>query len=162
MRKFLLAMMVGSLLVHPAGAQVGGGLVFCTNCATEPTQVSVKLMHELEYAKQLLQYAIQVQQLADALKNTLHGGPASLTSIAVDLGMLAAVVQGGRALAWSLADDDVVFRETYPGYKALASVGPPPPRWHLCQPVCHLGPDEPRHDAGYPSGCRFSGKAASD
>src|SRR5229473_2812091 len=77
MRKFLLAMMAGSLLVNPASAQVGGGLVFCTNCATEPTQVSVKLMHDLEYAKQLLQYAIQVQQLADALKNTLHGGPAS-------------------------------------------------------------------------------------
>src|SRR6266446_2663525 len=81
-------------------------------------------MHDLEYAKQLLQYAIQVQQLADALKNTLHGGPASLTSIATDLGMLAAVVQGGRALAWSLANDDVVFRETYPGYPALAAVGP--------------------------------------
>ena len=127
MRKLLLAMMAGSLLVHPAGAQVGGGLVFCTNCATEPTQVSVKLMHDLEYAKQLLQYAIQVQQLADALKNTLHGGPASLTSIAADVGMLAAVVQGGRALAWSLANDDVVFRETYPGYPVLAAVGPPPP-----------------------------------
>ncbi len=127
MRKLLLAIMAGSLLVNPASAQVGGGLVFCTNCATEPTQVSVKLMHDLEYAKQLLQYAIQVQQLADALKNTLHGGPASLTSIAADLGMLAAVVQGGRALAWSLANDDVVFRETYPGYPALSAVGPPPP-----------------------------------
>src|SRR6266852_4686866 len=126
MRKLLLAMMVGSLLVHPAGAQVGGGLVFCTNCATEPTQVSVKLMHDLEYAKQLLQYAIQVQQLADALQNTVHGGPASLTSVEADLGMLAAVVQGGRALAWSLANEDVVFRETFPGYPALASVGPPP------------------------------------
>jgi P-type conjugative transfer protein TrbJ len=127
MRKLLLAMMAGSFLVNPASTQVGGGLVFCTNCATEPTQVSVKLMHDLEYAKQLLQYAIQVQQLADALKNTVHGSPASLTSVAADLGMLAAVVQGGRALAWSLANDDVVFRETYPGYPALAAVGPPPP-----------------------------------
>src|SRR5436853_6503504 len=116
MRKLLVAVMVGSLLINPASAQVGGGIVFCTNCATEPTQVSVKLMHDLEYAKQLLQYAIQVQQLADALKNTLHGGPSSLTSIAADLGMLAAVVQGGRALAWSLANDDVGFRDTYTGY----------------------------------------------
>jgi len=127
MRRLLLAMMVGSLLVNPASTQVGGGIVFCTNCATEPTQVSVKLMHDLEYAKQLLQYAIQVQQIADALKNTAHGGPASLTSIAADLGMLAAVVQGGRALAWSLANDDAVFRETYPGYPTLAAVGPRPP-----------------------------------
>src|SRR5947207_7608723 len=115
MRKLLVAVMAGSLLANPASAHVGGGLLFCTNCATEATQVSVKLMHDLEYAKQLLQYAIQVQQLADALKNTLHGGPASLTSVAADLGMLAAVVRGGRALAWSLANDEVLFRETYPG-----------------------------------------------
>src|SRR5215831_2569697 len=126
MRKLVVAVMAGSLLVDPTSAQIGGGLVFCTNCATEPTQVNVKLMHDLEYAKQLLQYAIQVQQLADALKNTLHGGSVSLTSIAADLGMLAAVVQGGRALAWSLANDDVVFRQTYPGYQPLASVGPLP------------------------------------
>src|SRR5260370_21582756 len=125
MRNLLVAVMAGSVLVKAGRAQVGGGLVCCTNCATEPTQVSVKLMHDLEYAKQLLQYAIQVQQLADALKNTLHGGPASLTSIATDLGMLAAVVQGGGALAWSLADDDVVFVETHPGTKALASVRRP-------------------------------------
>ncbi len=126
MRKLLVAMMVGSLLVSPVSAQVPDGVFICANCATEPTQVSVKLMHDLEYAKQLLQYAIQVQQLADALKNTAHGGPASLTSIAADLGMLAAVVQGGRALAYSLGNDDVVFRQTYPGYQPLASVGPPP------------------------------------
>src|SRR5437879_13749987 len=98
MRKLLVAVMAGSLLENPVSAQVGGGMVFCTNCATEPTQVSVKLMHDLEYAKQLLQYAIQVQQLADALKNTLHGGRSSLTSVAADLGMLDAVVQEiGRA-----------------------------------------------------------------
>ena len=126
MRKFLLSMMVGSLLVHPASAQLPGGVFICANCATEPTQISIKLIHDLEYAKQLLQYAIQVRQLADALKNTAHGRPASLTSIAADLGMLAAVVQGGRALAWSLGNDDVVFRQTYPGYQPLASVGPPP------------------------------------
>jgi P-type conjugative transfer protein TrbJ len=127
MRKLLLSMMAGSLLVYPASAQVAGGVFVCANCATEPTQISIKLMHDLEYAKQLLQYAIQVQQLADALKNTAHGGPASLTSIAADLGMLAAVVQGGRALAYSLGNDDVLFRQTYPGYQPLASVGPPLP-----------------------------------
>jgi hypothetical protein len=37
------------------------------------------------------------------------------------------VVQGGRALAYSLGDDDVLFRQTYPGYQPLASVGPPAP-----------------------------------
>ena len=59
-------------------------------------------MHQLEYAKQILQYAIQAQQLADAVKNTLHGGPASLSNISADLAQLANVVQGGQALAYSL------------------------------------------------------------
>jgi P-type conjugative transfer protein TrbJ len=106
---------------------VPGGVFICANCATEPTQLSIRVLHNLEYAKQILQYAIQVQQLADALKNTKHGGVASLTAIAADLGMLAAVVQGGRALAYSLGNDDVLFRQTYPGYQPLGAVGPPIP-----------------------------------
>ena len=109
---------LASVLVPATGrAQIGGGVFVCTNCATEPTQISIKLMHDLEYAKQLLQYAIQVQHLADALKNTAHGGAASLTNIAGDLNELASVVQGGRALAYSLGNQDVVFRQTFPGYQ---------------------------------------------
>ena len=109
---------LASVLVPATGrAQIGGGVFVCTNCATEPTQISIKLMHDLEYAKQLLQYAIQVQHLADALKNTAHGGAASLTNIAGDLNELANVVQGGRALAYSLGNQDVVFRQTFPGYQ---------------------------------------------
>ena len=101
----------------PASAQIGGGVFVCSNCSTEPTQISIKLMHDLEYAKQLLQYAIQVEQLADAIKNTTHGGPATLTNVAADIGMLANVVQGGQALAYSLGNQDVLFRQTYPGYQ---------------------------------------------
>jgi P-type conjugative transfer protein TrbJ len=110
----------------PVSAQIAGGVFVCANCSTEPTQLTIKLMHDLEYAKQLLQYAIQVQQLADAIKNTAHGGPASLTSIAADLGMLANVVQGGRALAYSLGNQDVLFQQTYPGYQPLGPGGIPP------------------------------------
>jgi P-type conjugative transfer protein TrbJ len=80
-------------------------------------------MHDLEYAKQLLQYAIQVEQLADAVKNTTHGGPATLTNVAADLGMLANVVQGGQALAYSLGNQDVLFHQTYPGYQSLGPGG---------------------------------------
>jgi len=101
----------------PASAQIGGGVFVCSNCSTEPTQISIKLMHDLEYAKQLLQYAIQVEQLADAIKNTTHGGPATLTNVAADIGMLANVVQGGQALAYSLGNQDVLFHQTYPGYQ---------------------------------------------
>ena len=74
---------LASVLIPATGrAQIGGGVFVCANCATEPTQLSIKVMHDLEYAKQLLQYAIQVQHLADAIKNTAHGGPATLTNIA--------------------------------------------------------------------------------
>jgi len=107
----------------PAAAQIGASAVWCTNCSTEPTQWSIKLMHDLEYAKQLLQYAIQVEQLADAVKNTTHGGPATLTNVAADLGMLANVVQGGQALAYSLGNQDVLFHQTYPGYQSLGPGG---------------------------------------
>lgn len=36
----------------------------------------------------------------------------------MDLNQLASVVQGGRALAYSLGGQDAVFRSTFPGYQA--------------------------------------------
>jgi P-type conjugative transfer protein TrbJ len=129
--KFTIATVALAAFLDPATgrAQIGGGVFVCANCATEPTQLSIKVMHDLEYAKQLLQYAIQVEHLADAIKNTAHGGPATLTNIANDLNQLAGVVQGGRALAYSLGNQDVVFRQTYPGYQpgypASTPGGPP-------------------------------------
>lgn len=106
-----------------AYAQIGGGVFVCANCSTEPTVVSIRIMHNLEYAKQILQYAIQVQQLADAIRNTVHGGPASLNNVSADLNQLANVVQGGRALAYSLGGQDAVFRQTFPGYQPAFGAG---------------------------------------
>ena len=125
--KFTIATITLAAVLTPATgrAQIGGGVFVCANCATEPTQLSIKVMHDLEYAKQLLQYAIQVEHLADAIKNTAHGGPATLTNVANDLNQLAGVVQGGRALAYSLGNQDVVFRQTYPGYQPWSAGGPP-------------------------------------
>jgi P-type conjugative transfer protein TrbJ len=126
--KWTIATVALATLLNPATgrAQIGGGVFVCANCATEPTQLSIKVMHDLEYAKQLLQYAIQVEHLADAIKNTAHGGPATLTNIAGDLNQLASVVQGGQALAYSLGNQDVLFRQTYPGYQPWAGTGPGP------------------------------------
>jgi hypothetical protein len=55
-------------------------------------------------------YCTSFTGLADAIKNTTHGGPATLTNVAADLGMLANVVQGSQALAYSLGNQDVLFR----------------------------------------------------
>jgi P-type conjugative transfer protein TrbJ len=121
----LATVALASVLIPATGrAQIGGGVFVCANCATEPTQLSIKVMHDLEYAKQLLQYAIQVEHLAEEIKNTEHGGPATLTNIAGDLNQLASVVQGGQALAYSLGNQDVLFRQTYPGYQPWAGAGP--------------------------------------
>jgi P-type conjugative transfer protein TrbJ len=119
LRRFTIIAFATLSLSSGAFAQFGGGVFVCANCSTEPTAVSIKIMHDLEYAKQILQYAIQVQQLAYAIRNTVHGGPASLTNIAGDLNQLATVVQGGQALAYSLGGQDVVFRQTFPGYQPV-------------------------------------------
>ena len=119
-----LAFAVLTLSICPSVDAQFGGVVVCANCATEPTAASINVMHQLEYAKQLLQYAIQVQQLADAIKNTAHGGPAALSNISGDLAQLASVVQGGQALAYSLGGQDVVFRSTFPGYQSVSGLPP--------------------------------------
>ena len=121
--KLTVSVFILTCALRPEGglAQIGGGVVVCTNCSTSLTQ-------DLEYAKQVLQYAIQAQQLANAVLNTAHGGPATLTNVAADLNQLATVVQGGRALAYSLGNQDVLFAQTYPGYQSLGNgVGSPPP-----------------------------------
>jgi P-type conjugative transfer protein TrbJ len=87
----------------------------------------MKVTQDLAYAKQLLQWAIQAQQLTDALQNTAHGGRATLTDISADLTQLANVVQGGQALAYSLGNQDVLFRQTYPGYQTLGPAAGLPP-----------------------------------
>ena len=113
----------------PVRAQFGFGCITGSSisglspCASEATVFKTSLMHDLEYAKQLLQYAIQVQQLADMVKNSTHAGPNSLTSIQTDLNALAAVVQGGHALAYSLENQDAMFAKTFPGYTGYIPTG---------------------------------------
>jgi hypothetical protein len=46
--------MAARICAVPATAQMGTGVVTCSNCSTEPTQRTIELMHDLEYAKQLV------------------------------------------------------------------------------------------------------------
>jgi P-type conjugative transfer protein TrbJ len=124
LRHFAIVAFATLSMSSHAFAQFPGGVFVCANCETEPTAITIKVMHDLEYAKQILQYALQVQQLADAIKNTTHGGPAALSNVAGDLNQLASVVQGGRALAYSLGGQDVVFRQTFPGYQPVFGPNP--------------------------------------
>ena len=120
--KFTVAALAVAFCPNMNAQLLPGGVFVCANCADEPTAASIKIMHDLEYAKQILQYAIQVEQLADAIRNSVHGGHASLTNISGDLVQLANVVQGGQALAYSLGGQDAVFRSTFPGYQPPSGI----------------------------------------
>jgi P-type conjugative transfer protein TrbJ len=115
MRKALtILLFTGAVFVAvPTRAQVGGGVFVCANCSTEPTSL-------LQKVELVLQYQQQVQMVADMILNSTKAGPASLTNISGDLTTLAAVVQGSQALAYSLGNQDVLFRQTYPGYQQPA------------------------------------------
>ena len=119
----IAASAVSAIVVRPAQAQFGGGVFVCANCANEPTALKTSIIQDLERAQMVLQYAVELQQLADMIKNTIHGGPATLTNVSMDLNQLANVVQGGYALAYSLGNQDAVFRQTFPGYQS--ALGPP-------------------------------------
>ena len=54
--------------------------------------------------------------LQDMLRNSKPLQGQIFGPIAADINTLAAIVQGGQALAYSLGNLDALFRQTYPGY----------------------------------------------
>jgi P-type conjugative transfer protein TrbJ len=111
MRKSIIsaALAAVSLLQAPRPAQ-GGAF------ATEVTQL-------LNHAQLVMQYLRQAQQLSEAIKQTtdMVKNSRALTlqifgPIASDINALAAIVQGGRALAYSLANLNTLFTARFPGY----------------------------------------------
>jgi P-type conjugative transfer protein TrbJ len=95
----------------PAQAQLPFGIG-----ATETTQW-------LNHGELINQYLRQGEQLAEALKQTadMVRNSQQLTTqtygpIAEDLNQLSQIVQGGRALAFSLANLDAAYRERFRGY----------------------------------------------
>ena len=93
---------------------VYGGIV--ANVATETTQL-------LNYGQLLAQYLRQGEQLSQEilqLKEMVRNGQALpgqlFGNVMADLNQLAAIVQGGQALAYSMANLDAQFRSRFPGY----------------------------------------------
>jgi len=103
---------VGMLVLQQSTPARAGILPF----ATEFTQI-------LNYGQLVNQYIHQGTQLAEALKQTsdLIKNSHTLTSqtfgpIMGDINSLASVVQGGMALAYSMANLDAQFRSRFRGY----------------------------------------------
>ena len=84
--------------------------------ATEVTQLLNHAQLVLQYIRQGAQLANELNMYADMLKNTRALSAHTFGAIMNDVNALAAIVQGGQALAYSLGNLDQRFRQTYPGY----------------------------------------------
>jgi P-type conjugative transfer protein TrbJ len=109
-RQIAVAVSILLMAVVPTPAGVFG------NLATETTQLlnyGELLAQYLRQGEQLTQEILQLQEMVRngrALPNQVFG------SVTADLNQLAAIVQGGLALSYSMANLDSEFRSRFPGY----------------------------------------------
>src|SRR5438552_17416340 len=113
--KYVLSLTVAAILMlqmpAPAQAQLPFGIG-----ASEATQW---LNHgELvnQYLRQGEQLAEALKQTADMIKNSQLLPAQAFGPIMSDINQLSQVVQGGRALAYSLANLDATYRDRFRGY----------------------------------------------
>ena len=89
--------------------------------ATEFTQILNRIELALQYGKQVQMLQNDMLRYSDMLK---HGKPLptqSFGTVTQDLQQLARIVQNGQALAYSMANLDVQFRNTFKGYNQAFS-----------------------------------------
>jgi len=110
MRKSVIVFVLLALAVqNPQRVEAGA-------FATEITQLLNHAQLVMQYIRQGEQLANEINMYADMLKNSRTLSAHSFGAIMNDINGLAAIVQGGRALAYSLGNLDQLFRQTYPGY----------------------------------------------
>jgi P-type conjugative transfer protein TrbJ len=84
--------------------------------ATEVTQVLNHAQLAMTYIRQGLQLQNEIKMYMDMIRNVKQLPNQTFGPITTDLNALAAIVQGGQALAYSLGNLDVQFRNTFRGY----------------------------------------------
>jgi P-type conjugative transfer protein TrbJ len=110
MRKSIIVFVLLALAVqNPQRVEAGA-------FATEVTQLLNHAQLVMQYIRQGEQLANEINMYADMLKNSRTLSAHTFGAIMNDLNALAGIVQGGRALAYSLGNLDQLFRQTYPGY----------------------------------------------
>ena len=110
MRKLVIVFVLVALAIQdPVRVEAGA-------FATEVTQLLNHSELVLQYIRQGQQLSNEVQMYADMVKNTRALSAHNFGAIMNDVNALAAIVQGGQALAYSLGNLDQLFRATYPGY----------------------------------------------
>jgi P-type conjugative transfer protein TrbJ len=86
--------------------------------ATEFTQILNHGQLVMQYIRQGEQLEQEILQYEDMLRNVKGLPSQTFGSIIADVNQLAAIVQGGMGLAYSMAGLDSEFRRRYPGYAA--------------------------------------------
>jgi P-type conjugative transfer protein TrbJ len=84
--------------------------------ATEVTQLLNHAQLVMGYIRQGEQLANELNMYADMVRNSRTLSGQAFGTVINDINALAAIVQGGQALAYSLGNLDQLFRQTYPGY----------------------------------------------
>src|SRR5436305_1635733 len=109
-KPFVVAVVATIVSAVPAAA----GIVL--NLSTETTQLLNYGQLLAQYIRQGEQLAQQIRQLEEMVRNG-RGLPNQIFgSVMGDLNQLATIVQGGQALAYSMANLDSEFRSRFPGY----------------------------------------------
>jgi type IV secretion system protein TrbJ len=89
--------------------------------ATEITQLLNHAQLVMGYIRQGQQLQNEINMYADMVRNAKILPGQVFGPISSDLNALANIVQGGQALAYSLANLDALFRNTFPGYATTPS-----------------------------------------
>ncbi len=110
MRKSLIFVVLFGLTVQSPPRVEAGAF------ATEVTQLLNHAQLVMQYIRQGEQLANEINMYADMVKNSRTLSAHTFGAIMNDINALANIVQGGRALAYSLGNLDQMFRQTYPGY----------------------------------------------
>jgi P-type conjugative transfer protein TrbJ len=108
-RLIAISILLGTTVQAPQPAEAGA-------FATEVTQVLNHAQLAMTYIRQGLQLQNEIKMYTDMLRNVKQLPKQTFGPITADLNSLAAIVQGGQALAYSLGNLDVQFRNTFRGY----------------------------------------------
>jgi len=108
-KRVIFLMLLAISVQKPQRAEAGA-------FATEVTQLLNHAQLVLQYIRQGEQLVNELNMYADMIKNSRMLSAHTFGAIMNDVNALAAIVQGGQGLAYSLANLDQRFRQTYPGY----------------------------------------------
>src|SRR5437762_5843657 len=114
MKRVVVLVVAFSMLFVAVPTQSDAGVI--AGVATEWTQILNHVQLIQSYIRQGLQLANELKHYQLALKESLIQPNQVFGVIQQDLGQLAQLVQGGRALAYSMANLDAQFRNTFTGY----------------------------------------------